>query len=384
MALYLNQFDDVLSRATPDICPAAQLVVRWQGRTRLERAFGWLDPDSCLHPTTTKTRFDLASVTKLFTVTTFMTLVEAGQLSLDQPVSTVLPDFSGIRSIRPYENPLAPGEFISVADGGTDVDADRITFRHLLTHTSGLPAWRPLYQQPDAEAAHDMALTTFFACQPGDHVIYSDIGLILIGLAIQRVTGQRLNCAMHDRLLAPLGLEQTGYITVDDDNVAPNWTKNIAPTEYCVWRQRRMVGQVHDENAYRLRGIAGHAGLFSTAVEVAVLGQMYLNGGRPLLSAETVAEMTRLQVSEGNVRRGLGFVLWTSDPEAKESCFSATAFGHTGFTGTSLWIDPARDLVVVLLTNEVYHGRIDRKIAQLRLDVHSATVAAIDAMERPS
>ena len=180
-------------------------------------------------------------------------------------------------------------------------------------------------------------------------------------------------------MLAPLGLKRTGFFVLESRGSALTGDDNIAPTEFCAWRQRRVLGQVHDENAFRLDGIAGHAGLFSTAGDVATLGQMYLDNGAPLLSARTVAEMTRLQASEGDVRRGLGFVLWTPDLDPAGPAFSANVFGHTGFTGTSLWIDPDRDLVVALLTNEVYHGRIDRKIAQLRADVHRAVAAAVDA-----
>lgn len=380
MPLNLSPVDECLNRATPDICPAAQIAVRWRDRTRLDRAFGWLDVGIGRRPATPGTRFDLASITKLFVVTTFMTLVEDGRVEVDQPVSSVLPDFSGLRPIQPYEDPQRPGAFIAIDDVGTPVRAQAITFRHLLTHTSGLPAWRPLFRRPNAEAARRMALDTFFACQPDSRLIYSDIGLFLLGMAVERLSGQRLDRAVQDRLLDPLDMQQTGYIALDSDPaVAVPSNDDIAPTEYCAWRQRRIHGQVHDENAYRLGGVAGHAGIFSTAGDVVKLGQMYLNRGAPLLSQETVAEMTRLQAEEGFVRRGLGFVLWSPELETGAHTFSARAYGHTGFTGTSLWIDPDRDLVVALLTNEVYHGRSDRKIAQLRTDVHSAVITAVDA-----
>ena len=116
----------------------------------------------------------------------------------------------------------------------------------------------------------------------------------------------------------------------------------VASTEFCAWRGRRIVGEVHDENAAGLGGVAGHAGLFSTAADLGIFGQVFLDDGRPLLLAGTVAEMTRLQAHDGDVRRGLGFALWSPDPEASGSPFGAGAFGHTGFTGTSLWVDPKR------------------------------------------
>jgi CubicO group peptidase (beta-lactamase class C family) len=369
--------DALLQQAVPEICPSAQLVVRQRGQTVAANAYGWLDPETRETEISMRTRFGLASVTKLFVVTAFMTLVKADKVAVDQPVGSVLPAFNGVRPIQPYEDPLAWGEFVTI-DGLTEpVDSGAITFRQLLTHSSGLPAWRPLFREPDVDAAQGMALNTFFSYQPDTHVVYSDIGLILLGMAVERLTDQRLDRAVNKLVIEPLGLEQTGYLTIQDGVPAID----IAPTEFCTWRNRRIIGQVHDENAYRLDGVAGHAGIFSTADDVARFGQMYLDGGGPLLSQETVAEMTRLQTKEGDVRRGLGFVLWTPVPDADADgrSFSEGTFGHTGFTGTSLWIDPERELVVVLLTNEVYHGRTDRKIAQLRSDVHSTLLAAIDA-----
>lgn len=339
-------------------------------------------------PTRANTLFDLASLTKLFVVATFMTLVEAGKVGLDQPVSNVIPAFSGARPVAPYEDPLTPGAFVTITETSEPVDFSQITFRYLLTHTSGLPAWRPLFRQPTREAARRMALETAAAYPTGTHIIYSDIGLIVLGMAIEHLTGTSLDRAVAARVTAPLGLEHTRYLSKDEgrttmdeqseDAVASGVPQNIAPTEQCAWRGRRIVGEVHDENAAGLGGVAGHAGLFSTAADVATFGQMFLDGGPPLLSAASVAEMTRLQAEQDDTRRGLGFALWSPDPEASSNPFSPATFGHTGFTGTSLWIDPARALVVALLTNEVYHGRQDRGIVALRVAVHRAVVAAID------
>ncbi len=378
MAISLSKTDRLLQQSLPGICPAAQLVVRHQGRTLAANAYGWLDPETRQAEATMETRFDLASVTKLFAVTAFMRLVDAGRVAVDQSVGSVLSAFNGLRPVQPYEDPLDWGEFVTV-DGPTDeVNAGSITFRQLLTHSSGLPAWRPLFRQPDAQAARQMALTTFFSYQPGAHVVYSDIGLILLGLAVEQLAGQRLDRAVHDKVIAPLGLAHTGYLPTEDGTPPPN----IAPTEFCTWRNRRIVGQVHDENAFGLGGIAGHAGIFSTAGDVARFGQMYLDHGGALLAPATVAEMIVEQSSEHGVSRGLGFLLWSADPTASSHPFCPSAFGHTGFTGTSLWIDPERELVVALLTNEVYHGRTDRKIGQLRVDVHQAIVDAVDAMDK--
>ncbi|HJR78996.1 MAG TPA: serine hydrolase, partial [Anaerolineales bacterium] len=153
--------------------------------------------------------------------------------------------------------------------------------------------------------------------------------------------------------------------------------ENIAPTEFCQWRRRRIVGEVHDESAWRLGGVAGHAGMFGHARDVAAFGQSFLDAS--LLRRETIAEMTRLQAESNGMRRGLGFALWSPDPAASSNPFSPRTFGHTGFTGTCLWIDPQRELVTALLTNEVYGGREGRGIAALRVQIHQAVVESVDA-----
>jgi len=363
--------DTILQAAAGQALPAAQLVVYQHGAQLFAGAYGWLDPATRQQPTTLQTRFDLASVTKLFVATTFMRLVEQGQVELDQPVATLLPAFQGERPIQPYEDPLQSGGLITVSDAGGVVDAGAVTFRHLLTHTAGLPAWRPLFRQPDATAAAALARETFFASPIGARVVYSDIGLILLGMAISTVTAQPLADAVATYVLRPLGLTHTAYCPVATAS-AP---VAVAPTEFCQWRNRRICGEVHDENAAQLGGVAGHAGLFSTAGDVARFGQSFLTA--ELLDAATIATMRQVQARDGDTRRGLGFLLWSSDPLASSNPFSPAVFGHTGFTGTSLWIDPTHDLVVALLTNEVYNGRAQRQIAALRVAIHQAVVAAI-------
>ena len=403
----------ILQDAVGVVTPAAQLAVRWRGDVVFSEAFGWLDPETRVRPTRPDTLFDMASVSKLFTVTAFMTLIEEGRVALDTPVSAVLPQFSGLRPIQPYEDPLSPGGMVAVSENSGFVDAGRVTFHDLLTHTSGLPAWRPLYREPSADAARQMALDTFFSYPTGTQVVYSDIGLILLGMAIERLAGQSLDAAVRNRVTAPLELRNTCYLpvksnqkrvksneaTVSDrilpltDNSLPisdysllisnPQSLSIAPTEFCAWRNRRIVGAVHDENAYRLGGVAGHAGVFSTAEDIAAFGQTFLDRlsgqrrGFPLLLSSTVDAMTRCYTDGIGTRRGLGFALWLDDPEASSNPFSQHAFGHTGFTGTCLWMDPERDLVVALLTNEVYNGRQNRGIAGLRVAVHRAIVAAL-------
>ncbi len=368
----LTAIEAVIEEALATVMPAAQVTVRWRGEVVLSNAYGWLDPDTRQRPTQLDSLFDLASVTKLFVVTAFMTLVEAGRVSLDQPVQAVLSDFNGLRPIQPYEHPLLPGEFVEMSTASAPVDASRVTFRHLVAHNSGLPAWRPIKEQPTAEAGYALALSTPFAYPSGARVIYSDVGLILLGLALARLTDQPLEQIVAQRVTTPLNLAHTRYLPTTHAYTADN----IAPTEFCQWRQRRIVGEVHDENAWRLGGVAGHAGLFSTANDVATFGQSFLDA--TLLQRATVAAMTREQARDGDTRRGLGFALWSPDPETSGNPFSQRAFGHTGFTGTSLWIDPERQLVVACLTNDVYHGRTGRGIMPFRVRVHRAVVKEVD------
>ncbi len=372
-----SQADLILSGAIGAVTPAAQLVIQHCGRVVHAVSMGFLDPETRSHPANSETLFDLASVTKLYTTTAFMRLVEQGKVTLDTPVCAVLPEFNGLRPIRPYENPLDWGKLVSVSEQNNplaEVDAGKTTFRQLLTHTSGLPAWRPFKDQPDRQSALRLALETFFSYPPGERVVYSDVGLILLGLAVERLTGSPLDETIYQRVTRPLGLESTRFRPISQSHPA----ENIAPTEFCPWRGRRMVGEVHDENAWRLGGVAGHAGLFSNATEVAAFGQSFLEAS--LLQPETITEMTRPQAEFEATRRGIGFALWSPDPQASSHPFSPQTFGHTGFTGTCLWVDPQRNLVVALLTNDVYGGRQGRGIADLRVQIHQAIVESVDSV----
>jgi serine-type D-Ala-D-Ala carboxypeptidase len=365
-----SRADSILSQAIGIITPAAQLVIHHKSIVVHDVAMGFLNPETQTRSVNTETLFDLASLTKLFTTTAFMMLVQQGIVSIDDPVRSVLPEFSGVRSIQPYENPLDWGKTVSVTDKVGTVDADKVTFRNLLAHNSGLPAWRAFKDQPDAESAVLLALDTFFSYPTGERVMYSDVGLILLGLAVSRLMRSPLDEVIYQRVTNPLGLNAHFQPAVPLQSI-----ENIAPTEFCKWRGRRIVGEVHDESAWRLGGVAGHAGMFAHARDVVAFGQSFLDAS--LLQRETIAEMTRLQAEFENTRRGLGFALWSPDPEASSNPFSRTTFGHTGFTGTSLWIDPERALVVALLTNDVYGGREGRDIADLRVRIHRVIVESV-------
>ena len=379
----LDRVDGIMRSGLEAVYPAAALLVARRAGVVLHRQYGALDPERCNLPTQTDSLFDLASVTKLFTATAFMTLLEAGRIALDTAVVDVLPEFSPTRAITATEDPVT--KILVPADpafAGQEVNSRQVTFYHLLTHTSGLAAWRSLYLEsnegreeneielphrvPKKARAHRLAAIHGkygFAYPPGRRSVYSDLGIILLGEAVARLSGMSLERYVRQAILQPLGLERTTF-------------NQLA--------QRRCIGTVHDENAASLGGVAGHAGLFSTAWEVAVLGQTYLNGGgygpTRLLSPETVAEMTRVQVDFEDNPRGLGWQMQSQEGSSSGQLFGPRSYGHTGYTGTSLWVEPDHNLVVALLTNRVYHGRNPAAITDFRPRLHDAVIEAIRTM----
>jgi CubicO group peptidase (beta-lactamase class C family) len=282
-------------------------------------------------PVTRDTIFDLASVTKTFTTIAVMQQVEAGLVDLDVPVASYLPEFA--------------------AEGKDDVTA-----RHLLTHTGGLPAWLPLYSAyATVEERFAAVLAVAPRTEPGEAYVYSDLGLITLGLLVEQVTGVTLDQAVRDGITGPLGMDDTMY------DPPAELLDRIAATEEQPWAGRPLIrGEVHDENAWSLGGVAGHAGLFSTAGDLAVLARTLLNGGRHgdvrILDADTVRDLIRNENPEFPANaHGLGFELdqrWYMDGMS-----SPVTFGHTGYTGTSMVIDPLADSFVVLLTNRVHPSR---------------------------
>ena len=382
--------DDVVRAGIPDVTPAAVLCVLADDRVAYEHAYGLLSPEPGAAPATTDTLFDLASITKVFTSTLFLTLVDEGRVALDTPVVEVLPEFAGVRPLGGFEQPLT-GETIVYPSPRQEVDAGLVTFRHLLTHTSGLADWLPLYRESGRQAALELIYRHPFAYPPGAQTAYSDLGLILVGEAIARIAGQPLDRVIWERVCEPLGLRSVHYRPVPEDGspCPPDAAANIAPTEICRWRGRRLWGEVDDENTGRLGGIAGHAGLFATARDVAALGRLYLDGGvyrsKRILREETARLSTRHHSGTPDAPRGLGWMLRPSTPEAARanrgaSAFSRRAFGHLGFTGGSLWVDPERSLVYVLLTNRIYHGREQdfRRGMALQDDCGRAVVSRTD------
>ncbi|MEP6666648.1 MAG: serine hydrolase [Nocardioidaceae bacterium] len=282
-------------------------------------------------PARKDTIFDLASVTKTFTSIAVMQQVERGRIDLDEPVATYLPDFA--------------------QHGKGD-----ITVQQLLTHTGDLPAWIPLYSRYDTIQERLAAVVAIApTAAPGERYLYSDLGMITLGLVVEQVTGKTLDVVIADQITKPLGMHDTMF------NPPASMLDRVAATEAEPWAGRPMIrGEVHDENAWSLGGIAGHAGLFSTAHDLAVLAQTLLNGGRygdhRILDAHTVRAMISNENTEfpGN-SHGLGFEL--DQRSYMDALASPMTFGHTGFTGTSLVVDPMSDAFVILLTNRVHPSR---------------------------
>jgi CubicO group peptidase (beta-lactamase class C family) len=298
------------------------------------------------------TIWDLASLTKVIGLTTAVArLVDAGMVRLDAPVQRYLPAFAG------------PGK-------------ERVTVRHLLTHSSGLPSWRPLHKEAETpEARRALVLATPLDTTPGTRYAYSDLGAITLGLMVERLTKRPLDAYLEARVFAPLRMADTRYRPDSAD------LPRTAPTEIDPWRQRHLRGEVHDENAWALGGVSGHAGLFSTAHDLARFARMYLNGGsldgRRVLSRAVIRRFTTRQDSALS-HRALGWETPNGQNSAG-SLLGRRAFGHTGFTGTSIWMDPERDLFVILLSNRVNPSRQNTRIGRVRVALADAVVQVVAA-----
>lgn len=332
--------------------PGAQLVVLKDGIIIHNKSYGTLTYDLGSPAVADTTLYDLASLTKVIATTpAIMKLIDDGIIGLDDPVSRYIPEFkNGLK--------------------------DKITIRHLLLHTSGLPAFKKLYQMcRTAEEAIDSVVNARLIYSPNDSTLYSDFGFILLGKIVERVSGITLDRYVREKFFAPLGMERTMF-----SPPASRWNAT-APTEMdAEGRSGIIQGTVHDGNAWLLGGVAGHAGSFSTASDLAVMMQMVMNGGayggRQFLKPETVKLFTQRQNQSNS--RALGWDMKSpTGYSAAGSFFGRQSFGHLGFTGTSIWADPDRNLCVILLTNRVYPTRASTKIQQIRPALHDAVVKAL-------
>ncbi len=305
------------------------------------------------------TIYDVASLTKpIVTTTAIMMLAQRGDIDLNAPVERYLPDFAAAKAKDPDPSWRA-----------------HVTIRTLLLHDSGLPAHIEFFKKAKGKQAVLAAVEAEpLVREPGKQIEYSDLGFILLGEIVEQLTGATLDDLARREIFTPLGMKSSLF------NPPKSMRAQIAPTEMDVtYRKRLIQGEVHDENAWAMGGVAGHAGLFSTADDIAAFAQMLLNGGiyahHRLLRRSTIDTFTA-RVAVGDSARALGWDV-PVDPSSSGHYFSPRSFGHTGFTGTSLWIDPQRKLFVVLLTNRVNPTRDNDKIRQVRPALHDAIIQAL-------
>ncbi len=355
--------------------PGAVVLVSRAGRVLYHAAFGSrsLEPERA--PMRPDTIFDLSSLTKpLATTTAFMLLVREGKVDLDDRVTRFFQNFG--------------------VHGKTHV-----SFRHLLAHCSGLPGWRPYFRDVERErrgrpdfagsrGAKEFVYEQIHRERPeyeiGARSVYSDLGFMLLGELIEVVTRQPLDRFCHERIFRPLGLRATAFVdlsAIRSRRIAPV-SEMIAPTERCPWRGRVLCGEVHDDNAWAMGGVAGHAGLFGSAADVDALAtrlRAAWRGEDDFLPRALVREFWTRDPTVAGSTRALGWD--TPSPEGSSAGVrvSASTVGHLGFTGTSLWIDLERDAQVVLLTNRVHPCRDNELIHEVRPRVHDAAWEVLDA-----
>lgn len=335
----IPRLDSVIRAGIADhATPGATVAVARRGKLLVLRGYGHTDWASKAPRTTDSTMYDMASLTKVVATTTAaMILEEEGKLDLDRTVVSYLPEYNAS-------------------------DKQAITVRMLLTHASGIKSNFPLWKEAKGRDQYFAGMVNFpLVRAPGSAVEYTDWNMVLMQFIIERITGQTLDQFVQARVFGPLGMRDTQY------NPAESLKPRIAPTETEEFRGGQVWGVVHDETAWVLGGVSGNAGLFSSARDLAVFVQMLLNGGSyggvQFLKPSTVARWTSRQRADAS--RALGWDTPSSNSSAGRF-FSLRSFGHTGFTGTSIWADPERELFVVLLTNRVNPTRDNQKIGPLR------------------
>ena len=379
------------------VFPAASIAVTKAGKVLARKGFGTFryaheqcqDFDFPNTPVTPATLFDLASVTKAVATTTMaMLLYERGLLELDAPIIGTVP------------------EFLIDSTGNSGPRRHEVTFRMLLAHSSGLPAYEKLFLKARSrEELLAAALTVPLSADPGTLAEYSDIGFIILGLAVERLAQEKLEAFCQREIFGPLAMTNTTFNPAQDlrTKVPPTADEREAlcgadapvrerrkrdpqpsashPKPHSTFRNRIIQGEVQDENASVLGGVAGHAGLFATAEDVAKFAHAMLQGGSPILHPVTFSVFTRRDTTPGT-SRALGWDT-PSRPSQSGKYFGPNSYGHLGYTGTSLWIDPERNLFVILLTNRVNPTRENEKIRKVRPALHDAVFESLGLVKPP-
>ncbi|MEJ2193947.1 MAG: serine hydrolase [Ignavibacteriaceae bacterium] len=332
--------------------PGTEVLVSKNNRIIYEMAFGHLTYDENSALVSNETIYDIASLTKVIATTTCaMICYDRKLFNLDDPVAKYLPEFA----VNKKEN---------------------ITIKNLLLHNSGLPAFRRYYDKYNsAEEVFNDIISLELDYKTGTKTVYSDLGIIILGKLIEVATGKKLDQFCEEEIFRPLQMNNTLF------NPPDSLKYRIAPTEYDnYWRNRLVWGTVHDENASLLDGVAGHAGLFSTAEDISHLLQMLINGGiykgNRIINSETIQLFTTR--SSTNSTRALGWDTKSKYGSSAGDLFDLSSFGHTGFTGTSIWVEPTRKLFVIFLTNRVYPTRNNKKLYEIRPALHNAVIKSIE------
>ena len=358
------------------VFPGAVLLVREGTRVFYQRAVGWRQVEPERAPMEESTIFDLSSLTKpLATTTAIMLLVRDGKLQLDDRVTRFLHNFG--------------------VHGKTHV-----TLRHLLSHAAGLPAWRPYFKEMLAiekrgekvnflgstaakEYVYNQISREKPEAAPGTAAVYSDLGFMLLGALIEMASGASLDRFCHERIVRPLGLRATSFIDlglVRARRIRPDTTQ-IAATERCAWRKRVLCGEVHDDNAYAMGGVAGHAGLFASARDVDTIVSRLKAcwaGQDDFLPQAIVRQFWSRDNPAIGSTWGLGWDTPSPQHSSAGTRFSPNTVGHLGFTGTSIWIDLERDRHVILLSNRVHPSRDNNLIKEFRPLLHDVVNQALD------
>jgi serine-type D-Ala-D-Ala carboxypeptidase len=356
------------SRIAAGDFPSAVYLVTERSRPVFADALGHAVVEPYRIAASLQTIYDLASLTKpLVTGLLCARRIDAGELTLDSAVANYLPEFE-----RP--------------------DKRMITVRQLITHTSGLPAWRPLYILTDGQRDRvlDVIASQSLEYEPGQRVVYSDLGFITLGFILERTTDKRISELAHREIFESLKLQrslfnpdiamQTGIAACEPGNAYEQATaREMGTPEYANWREGIIWGEVHDGNAHFLGGSAGHAGLFSTAEETARIASQFLAARSELVSPRT-CELFRTNMTKGLAEaRSLAWQLAETPESAAGPALPPDSFGHSGFTGTSCWIDPHRERVFVLLTNRTHVRSLPfANINSVRRQFHNLAVAALE------
>lgn len=360
--------------------PGLVVLVAARGQTLFHEAFGARQLVPRRLPALPDTMYDVASLTKAVATSVLaMQEVGVGRLTLDTKVAALLPDFSS----RIGEEVKAAGQ-----DGGaSDLARDDVTVRQLLGHSSGLPAHRPFWKQAAYSPAERLAIARLAAREPlayppGTRAVYSDLGFILLGWLLERLTGARLDLLFQDRVARPLGLAATRFVSLADSEARARFLgdRTVAATQISAERHGLVLGEVDDMNAFAMGGIAGHAGLFSTAADLAAIATALVaafRGDGDLVARDVVRQFWSPSGVPGSTWR-LG---WDGPAESGSQAgekLSRASVGHLAFTGCSLWIDPAREVVLVLLSNRV-HPAIpsDDRFRRFRPALHDAALTAL-------